>query len=264
MTIAIKFGDSNVKTSITGVIYFDVVTKYQRQYGGKVTEHPLEAGASITDHYIANNKKYNIEGIISGVDFSTIDPNITIDGEPILNKNVNNTPVEIPSTPLIDKFIPDVISQFIGQASPTPVLTGNAKSYNKEIEQGLATVLHGLYYNEQRKKWENRMTLVTLFELDGPTISNTIENLAVTSFSVNEDAQTGDGLSFSMTLEQVTFVKLENAEAPRPAAGSKTGRATTNKTNGGNVNSDEGIVPPKERDRQYADDLFNKSMGGGN
>lgn len=261
MTIAIKFGDTANKTSITGVIYLDVVTSYRRQYGGKVTEHPLEAGASITDHYIANNKKFNIDGVITGVDFSTFDSNFTIDGETIFNRNENRTPVSIPDTPLIDKFIPDVIQQFISQSSPTPVLSGTAKNYNKEIEQGFSTILHGLYYNEDRKKWENRMTLVTLYELEGSAIVNTIENLAVTSFTVTEDAQSGEGLNFSMTLEQVTFVKLENAEAPSPAPGSRTARATTEKTNTGNANSDEGILDAKERDRKRAADLFEKARG---
>ena len=240
MSLAIKFGDSNVNNSVTGVIYFDAVTDYSKQYGGKVTEHPIEAGASITDHYISSNKKYKIKGVISGIDFLSLPANHKIEDNEIFNKKEEITPVSIPSPSILDAFMPDVISQFLGNDPPSPVLSEQeVKDYRLEIENALEQILHGLYYNEDRKKWENRMTLVTLFELNGAEIpSKIIENLVITSFNIEETPETGDALFFDMSLEQVNFVTLESAEAPKPAPKTKAARATQEKKNEGIADSD--------------------------
>lgn len=249
MSLAIKFGDSNVNNSVTGVIYFDAVTDYSKQYGGKVTEHPLAAGASITDHYISSNKKYKIKGVISGIDFLSLPLNFKIDGEDIYNKKDYVLPVSIPSLNILDSFLPDVISQFLGTDSPSPIISPQAvKDYRLDIENALEQILHGLYYNEERKKWENRMTLVTLFELNGAEVpSKIIENLAITSFNIEENAESGDALFFDMSLEQITFAKLEKAEAPKPANKSKTARATQEKKNEGNVQTSDAAPQEEER-----------------
>lgn len=234
MSLAIKFGDDTDKSSLSGAIYFDVVTSYKKSLAGKVTSHPIEAGASISDHFISENQKFSISGVITSVDFSSIPGMLKItdpDDFDKINANVRPQAVMVSSgITSLAQFLPDVVTQFLGNTLPSVVVDPTPRiNYKQQIESFMKDLLTGLYYNEGRGKWENRMTLATLFDIEGNTAVNPIDNLVVTSFSVNEDADTGDSLEFDMSLEKVMFVTLEKAEAPKALPSSKTAKATAPK-----------------------------------
>lgn len=235
MSLAIKFGDSADYNSLSGAIYFDVVTSYTKDIGGRVTEHPIEAGASITDHYISRNSKYSISGVISHVDLSPISSLILLDGEPVMNSQDSPNPVTINDMASgLRRFVPGVIDQFLFKTNPNVVVDQNIRTNSKmSFESFFETLLTGLWYNESRKKWENRMTTAILFEMDGILPVRPINNLICTNISVKEDDESGDALFVDMTLEKVNFVTLEKAEAPKPAPRSNTEKATADKKNKG-------------------------------
>lgn len=239
MTIAIKFGDSKDPKSISGVIYFDAVTKYDKKYGGKTTSHPLEVGASITDHYISDNKKYKVEGVVSHVDFSPIPTMVTLEEDPVTNKNNPPIPVQVVGGGnLIDMLMPDVISQFLGANIPEVIMDESERvNFRDMVEDTLERILHGVYYNEEEERLENRMTLITLFEMEGSGVNptKTIQDLVITNFEIKEDPETGDALFFQMDMEQVSYVMLKDAEAPEPAQGSKESRTTSGTKDNGNI-----------------------------
>lgn len=229
MTIAIKFGDSQDVQSVSGVIYFDAVTKWEKTYGGKTTQHPIESGASITDHYISDNKKYKLSGVISSVDFSPLPSMIVLDGENVSNINPQPTPVQVMGDNPFSNLIPDILSQILGTATPSISMDNYERvNHGAAVEGVMEQILHGLYYNQDEHRLENKMTLTTLFEMEnGSTMpSKTIENLVITKFGVSEDPETGDALQCEMELEQVSFVMLQDAEAPTPTEGTKASRAT--------------------------------------
>ena len=97
MSLALKFGDLQAGGSdIKGIIYFDAVTVYTKDYSGKVTSHPIEAGASISDHFVSDNPKFKISGVLSHVDWSPVPEKISggaLDGE-VTNLNIEPEAVQ--------------------------------------------------------------------------------------------------------------------------------------------------------------------------
>jgi len=251
MSLAIKFGDSTDETSLSGAIYFDVVTNYTKNLSGKVTEHPIEAGASITDHYISRNPIYSVSGIISHIDFSPVASMLSLDGETVFNNQVPPAPVVINDLGAgLAKVIPGVVGQFLQLNKPSVLLDSSERfNYKLSLENFFETVMHGMFYNETRKRWENRMTPCILFELEGSVPNKPIPNLICTSVAINEDENSGDALVLNITFEQVTFVTLEKVDAPKPQKKSPTARATAEKSNKGNQNTNvnDPNNPPQER-----------------
>jgi|SRR5690625_1243713 len=237
MTIAIKFGDVNDPDSVSGVVYFDAVVKYGKQYGGRVASHPIEAGANITDHYISQNKKYQVQGVISEVDFSPLSTLVAFDGEAPMNAATPPSPVTVGGVNEWRSLIPDVVSQFLGNSYPNAEADRFERTnFYSQVEEAMEEILHGLYYNQERERLENRATLVTMFEMEGNSVipSKTIENLLITSFRINEEEETGSAMFFEMTLEQVMIVSSEQAEAPSPAPNTREERQTSGVENKGN------------------------------
>lgn len=239
MTIAIKFGDSNDPNSVSGVVYFDAVTKYEKDYGGRTAKHPIEAGAHITDHYYSENPKYRIQGVVSEVDFSPLPTLVAFDGEAPLNASTPPSPVTVGGgVSSWRSLIPDVVSQFLGIDYPD--VDGDRServNFSIQIEDSFKEILHGLYFNEERGKLENRATLISLFEMGGNSVipERTIENLVITGFKVSEDDESGTALFFDMQLEEIRFATSEQAEAPEPAPNTAESRGTQGTKNAGNV-----------------------------
>ncbi|MNK14285.1 hypothetical protein D3C87_323850 [compost metagenome] len=234
MSLAIKFGDNNDPNQLSGFIYFDVVTKYSKQLSGKVTSHPLDAGASITDHYISENPKYSIVGVISSADISGIPSKILIDGEAPLNVNPQTGAVIVnDSFSGLLSFIPNTSSQFLNsQPESVSVDSFQRTDYKDQINTLIEKLMTGLVYNEQEKKLRNRMTLITLYEFIEDILSIESEDLVMTNCSFEEDPDTGNGLFVTMTLEQVSFVTLQKTELPRDVSASlsKSSQSTSKKS----------------------------------
>lgn len=261
MSIAIAFGDMEDINSVSGAIYLSATTTYNRKYSGRVSEHPLESGVSVSDHYTSHNPIYNISGVISSVDFSNIPSMLVVDGQPILNNqsspdivSVNNTGGSLMS------FIPASITQFIPKTLSLDVNMSVDVRDNKagEVEDLLKELMGGLYYSEERGKWENRMTPSKLFVIEGVSPNPPIENLVFTDVSVTEDENSGEELFVSMTLEQVRFVTLQDAEAPKPQPKSATAVKTAPDIPKGEVPSGASgklSDKPKPKDKTYADKL---------
>lgn len=238
MSLAIKFGDDQDPNQLSGFIYFDVVTKYSKQLSGKVTSHPLDAGASITDHYISENPKYSIVGVISSADITGIPQIITVDGEYPLNVNRQGNPVSIDNggsglqSSVVGSIVNRLSSKYL-TATPEKVTVSSSPrtDYRDQVEALLRDLMTGLVYDEKAKKLKNKMNLITLFEFYANILATESEDLVMTSCNFDEDADTGSGLFVSMTLEQVNFVSLQKAELPKDVAASlsKSAQGTSKK-----------------------------------
>ena len=223
MSLALKFGDINDPKSLQGVIYLNAVTEYSRDYGGKVTEHPIELGAFISDHFIAQNQKIKLAGVISHVDFTSAPPHMVkkIEDIEFINKYERMTDAvtvnDIGSS--LSRFLPGVVTQFLGAIPPQVTMNETEREeFNGTIENFMKDLINGVSYDEEKQRYFNKMTTAKLFEIQKETEAVFLfDNLVVTSFSVKEDADSGEGMYFDMSLEKVTFVTLEKKTAtPKP------------------------------------------------
>ena len=119
MTLAIKWGDE--ASDVSGMIYFDAVTLYNRSYTGQVTKHPVDLGGNITDHFIRENPRFTLSGVISSVDIDTqmwVLPALYEEGT-VVNQRPYVQPVQVQSSNLsmISNMLPASISQFVVQLS---------------------------------------------------------------------------------------------------------------------------------------------------
>lgn len=239
MSIALKFGDLNDPQSLSGFIYVDATTELNKNYKGKVTEHPIDAGASITDHYISSNTTYRLSGVISSFDLSPIPSMINIDGEVPLNINAQPNAVSVSDFGSgLKRLIPGSIAQFLPTNLAVVTVDGSGrKDYSGDITELIRQVMTGLTFNQERNRWENQMTPITMYEMDGNSITTSTENLILTDFQIMENVENGDALTFSATFEQVRFVTLEKVETPKAARNTSVGRGVEDKKNKGNVPS---------------------------
>lgn len=220
MSLAIRWGDPTNTEEPSGFIYINCVTAYSQDYSGTVTQHPVDSGASITDHFIKNNPKYAISGIVTGTDLSAIPFNIT-DQEGNRPVNAQQQPVSISINNLSEgllQYLPDSVGQFLSPAGPIVELFGNSHTdltYEILVKDLLKGILSGLKYNPQKDKFESNIQLVDLYEFDGSNIRDIVTDLVITNFRVREDQDTGDALFLELNLEQVQFARLEKTELPQ-------------------------------------------------
>ena len=220
MTYALKIGDE--KSQVQGFLYFDVTTNFGETHSGSVSSHPLDAGVSVSDHYIAKNPTYQLKGVLSAADISGISSVIKVDGQKPMNEH------GLPAEPLIldlsglNKLLPGSVNQFFKTAIPVVKSGGSSIPDFGKIKGVLRDLMSGTYYNQTLKRYQNKMTTLTLFEFSGKVIKSQHKDLVLTSFSIEEDADTGLCIPLSMSFEKVRFVNVEKVTAPKKAATKKT------------------------------------------
>lgn len=250
MSLAIKFGDTSDASSISGFIYFDAVTDYTRNITGKTTNNPIDAGALITDHFVADNKKFNIKGVITGADISGVSYSINIDGE--IPNNYNTRPSSVVVSDQgegLPQYLPAVVSQFLGIRSLSVVADNSTRTdYKDQVWNTVDKLMTGLVYDKTQRKLKNQMTVITLYELDGSKLQKQYDNLVMTGFQVDEDADSGDGMFFSMNLESVNFVTLEKVDLPQDVS-KQLKKAAAPKSSKAKANSDAKPTDSKETDK---------------
>lgn len=215
MTIALKIGDE--KSQVKGFIYLDAVTSYTKTLAGKVTSFPLDSGVSISDHFIAENSKFTLEGIVSNVDISGESDLVSIDNEKPMNAKARPDSPTIYAQESTLQYLPSSVKQFFDRSDAGILVETETQTALPAIEALFEELMRGNYYNSADNKWKNKMTLTTLYEMDGSNFVNAKTDLVITNVSVTENADSGDAMSVSITLEKVRFVTLDKTEMPKNA-----------------------------------------------
>lgn len=237
MTLAIKWGDPQKTEEFSGFIYIDSVSSYTKDFRGQVTKHPVDTGANISDHFISENPVYNISGVISGTDLSSI-PYYVRDQEGNRPFNAQQQPTSISlnsSSQGLLQYIPDSVAQFLNLSGPTVEVFGNTRTdltYEIASKDLFEKILTGLKFNEQTNKTESNIQLVQLYEFDGVNIRDIIDDLVITSFRVREDVDTGDALFLDLTLEGVRFAYIERVKIPQDVQQDLKKKVASNKAKG--------------------------------
>lgn len=221
MSIAIRIGDDT--TPVQGLVYIDATILYGRDYSGKVTEHPIDSGASISDHFISSNPKFTVEGYLSGVDLSGKSASVRV-GE-ITPSNANSMPEALAVQERggdVNTYLPSALSQF--QSEPTSVaVTGSIPGEDSlpRTDELFVQLMSGIYFNTAENRWRNQSVSCTLYELEDLVLKNARINLVMTSYEVRETPEDGDGMRVSFSFEQVRYAVTQKTDLPAKAAKKK-------------------------------------------
>lgn len=256
MSLALRWGNDNEEGG--GFIYMDSVTTYTQNYSGKVTSHPVDGSANISDHFVKDNNKITISAVITGVDISTGTYLIQdLVGNAPFNSQEAPTAVSVNSTDqsVLKKFIPDSIGQFLSDSTPEVVVDSRRTDLLEQIRQALVDLTSGVLFNEKTGQFDPNIQIVRLFEYDKTLLRKVINNLVMTNLIFKEDPNTGYGLYCDMTFEQITFAFLKKTTIPKDITNSLKKKASDKSSKGKqdstpqNVDgADAGSNAPKDTD----------------
>lgn len=231
MSLALRWDDENGG----GMLFLNVVTSYSQDYSGKVSQHPIDLGGSITDHYIKNNPRFKVSAVITGVDISTsnyliedLDGNIPYNVEPPVN------PVSVNSTDqsVLQKFIPDSIGQFLPNDAPEVVVDGARTDLLGHIRDILIKLTSGEVFDSTTGQYVPNIQVLNLFEYDGYKLTRIVSRLVMTNVTFKETPETGYALYCDFSFEQVTFVNLKQTAIPKDVQSSLLKKASAKSTKG--------------------------------
>lgn len=175
-------------------LLFDVVTQETQTKSTMITEHPVEAGANVTDHVRPELDRVTIEGFVSNT--------------PIYGLNAPSSMAQIPldtpdpPTPISINGAIDLLSSFI---SPKQQVVANVMTFGS-ANDFVAAVIIAL------DKLRLNATLVSVI-----CPSFAYDNMIVESVEVNRDASSGTGASISVGLREIRTVKSSVTSAPQPS-----------------------------------------------
>lgn len=229
MTLAVRWGE-DLTDDLGGFIYFDAITAYTQNFKGQVTKHPIANGGNVSDHFIRDNPVITLSGVITGVDISTgvyliqdtngIEPANTFPAPSAVS--VNSTDQSV-----LQKFIPDSIGQFLGDATPNVVVDARRADLIEQIRQALMNLATGDVYNSDTGQFRPQIQLVRLFEFDKALVRRIINRLVITNVTFKEDANSGYALYCDITFEQVTFANLKKTTIPKDVVNSLKKKGAT-------------------------------------
>lgn len=222
MTIGIRWGE-DLTDDLGGFIYFDAVTAYTQNFKGQVTKHPIANGGNVSDHFIRDNPVITLSGVITGVDISTgVYLVQAFDGVEPVNTFPAPSAVSVNSTDqsVLQKFIPDSIGQFLGDATPNVTVDARRADLLDQIRQALTSLATGDIYNSNTSQYTPSIQLVRLYEFDKANVKRIINRLVITSVTFKEDANSGYALYCDITFEQVTFANLKKTTIPKDVVNS--------------------------------------------
>ena len=227
MSLALKWGDAD--SDQFAFIYFDAVTSYKTQYKGKVTEHPIDGGATISDHFVKHNPKVAISGVITGADITFGNENIQ-DEEGNSPVNTKQAPGEVfidAGSSSVNSLLPASISQLFSPQEPSIILDSpQDKDVVEQVKMLMSDLISGEKFNEISKTFTNNMQLLQLYEYRGTVIRSIVDNFVMIGLDFNEDADSGDALYCEVVLERIGFSFGRSESLPPDLAADLTNKGS--------------------------------------
>lgn len=221
MTVVIKTKDDNL-------IWLDAVTSFTEDRNGSLTQHPVQSGYSITDHFIKGNLRFSMSAVVSDYDFNFGRDAFSrfLDGQNF-NENEVLEPVTIDGnapSPL-QRLIPEAISALIDAKQPTVVVD---EQFRKPVSESVREELIRLYEAGEA---------VSLVQLDnGIVLNRPASNLVITSLTFPESPETGNAIEVNISFEQIRVVKLLTSVVPEVASKGLEAQLAGDSKKGGNAN----------------------------
>lgn len=203
MALALLFPDESV-------MFLDAVINYNKSYRSSISNHPVDAASNITDHVSRDNPSFTIKGVISSADFHNefSRPQELLTGENIIDSDYNQpvSDTEISSPSNLTDFLPGSVQQFLSSVNPTTVTMDSFRGYSHQTAR-----------DRFKKAWEESEKL-TLLDYDYDIFTGRsssvriVEDCLIQNYDDNEDVDTGDSLSFSLTLRKVRFAYIKETD----------------------------------------------------
>lgn len=225
MSFALSWNPDELQAG--GFLLFNAVTSWNRAYSGTVTEHPIDSGGSVADHFISANPTFTMSAVISDSDISTTSFLLSDEeGNEPFNTTAPPSAVTVESTDssLLMRYIPSTISQFLPDTTPSVVMDefkGDIFGTTLEgIQDILANLISGEGVNQITGQWEALIRPVFLYETDESLTLikklpvNNNKSLILTSLNFREDTETGYGLYADMTFRLVRFANIKKVSLP--------------------------------------------------
>ena len=251
MSLAIRWDDDNGG----GFIYLDAVTAYSQDYSGKVTNHPIDAGGNVTDHFYRNNARFKIGAVISGIDISTGTYLIQdLEGNSPYNSNDDVNPVSVNSSDqsLLQKFLPDSIGQFLPDSTPEVVVDSARTDLTEQIRDALISLTSGEIIDQQTGQFNPNIQLIDLYEYDGFKLTRVVNRLVMTNVTFRETPDTGYALYCDFSFEQVSFAVLKHTVIPQDVQNALKKKASPKNSKGKQDSKPQdagtGTNPPEDKD----------------
>ncbi|MDW0132008.1 hypothetical protein P5C85_21135 [Pseudomonas aeruginosa] len=203
------------------VLFFDVVTDYSVQQQTQTTEHTLETGAVTSDHIIQQARQIQLNAILSDADFNYDRPTDTAirQASAETGQDLSRTQVQDPLNRINAKETQPLVTVSDSGLSIVSGLLGDAGVPSVTVpDQGKTTPAREVA--ERLSEIERAGQTVTLltFRLDesGAALPDkTYTDMLITNLTFNEDQDSGDGVFFSMSLQQLRYFSLEKSPSAR-------------------------------------------------
>jgi hypothetical protein len=181
-------------------LYADVVKDEAPVLPAVVTDHPIEHGTKIVDHYRQDPKTFRMSMFFSGSPLrSDLDPDVT--SRP---KTYNLIKGQYPDGPPI--YTPGGLTNAIGSgisAGLSALGLGGS---------GTPTQWTGIAFDvDPKSRFEKIVQLIDRLQAGGILVTcrysfGTLDNLAILNAAPHRSAETGDGLELELDMKQVRFV----------------------------------------------------------
>ena len=198
-----------LKTSKDELIWLDALLSLGEQYTGSLTQHPIESGGSITDHFIDAPESLTFTAVISNYDF-LIGRGISTEEGVFVTSTKEVPPITVDqSTPSPFKsFVPEGFSNLIAPSIPKIIMgTGDVRV----DEQFVKSFLKLLF------KTREEVSLLGFEEGNNFILVEEFSGRIITSLSF-DNTPSEDALIFSLVLEKPAFVSSLTAAVPLTAS----------------------------------------------
>ncbi|HEJ3041351.1 TPA: hypothetical protein SL281_004652 [Pseudomonas aeruginosa] len=244
------------------VLFFDVVTDYSVQQQTQTTEHTLETGAVTSDHIIQQARQIQLNAILSDADFNYDRPTDTAirQASAETGQDLSRTQVQDPLNRINAKETQPLVTVSDSGLSIVSGLLGDAGVPSVTVpDQGKTTPAREVA--ERLSEIERAGQTVTLltFRLDesGAALPDkTYTDMLITNLTFNEDQDSGDGVFFSMGLQQLRYfspreITIRTNKGRQPAKRTERPSIKNDAANGPQVQTNSAasdVLKPKKPD----------------
>lgn len=189
------------------IIWLDAVTDKDESYSSSLTKHPIEKGASISDHKVNEPISIRLSGVISDYDFHNTRP--ILKGEDLSSKNKpddKDKGVHIgDNTDLSRLLLPESLNNLVNTVKGKKIPEVKIDRFSNQEATKTKELLKLLF---------NSGEPITLLGFNGNEKVDNFTNLVITNINFPETSDSYDAVYFNMTLEEVFVTVLRKGTTP--------------------------------------------------
>lgn len=225
------------------LLAFDVVVTEQPSFPTSITEHVVEKGADVADNIRVGLKSLTLEVFVSNEPINQANQWMTGAQSPA-EFDVSDTPQDRKSAfgPILTNktwfTLPigvPIVNMLVAHEQDIPF----KPNVGLDPTQGFTVKPQVLQFDDFTDAVQKTHDYLDLLR-SGPSLvtvygtKGTYDNMAIESFSMTRNADTGTGATFTIQLKEIRIVTTKTVNAPKPTAA----RGNTPKAKGGQATAD--------------------------